>query len=118
MTTKKEIKAGSPLGQLILEKRQLRRQCRLQEEILNAEWDYVREHAGHLLWSEVKTMLHPHHHKTEKGDEGKGIAHLLGGNAHVASMAWGMAKSMLMQWLIGAGWKGMKHLFRRKVKTA
>ena len=57
-TTK--VNPKTPLGQVILEKREIRRLCQETEEKISADWQYIRSHAGRLMWSEISAVLMPH----------------------------------------------------------
>lgn len=48
-TTK--INPRSPYGRLLLEKQEVERLCKLQEQQIAAEWQYVQNNAGRLLMS-------------------------------------------------------------------
>ena len=45
-TTK--VNPKTPLGQVILEKREIRRLCQETEEKISADWQYIRSNAGRL----------------------------------------------------------------------
>lgn len=80
-TTK--VNPKTPLGQVILEKREIRRLCQETEEKISADWQYIRSHAGRLMWSEISAVLMPHRRNNGEKQGGPGFA----GNPWI-NMAW------------------------------
>ena len=70
-TTK--VNPKTPLGQVILEKREIRRLCQETEEKISADWQYIRSNAGRLMWSEISAVLMPHRRNNGEKQGGLGL---------------------------------------------
>ena len=106
-TTK--INPKTPLGQVILEKREIRRLCQETEEKISADWQYIRSHAGRLMWSEISAVLMPHRRNNGEKQGGPGFA----GNPWI-NMAWQLGKPILYRWMGEVGWQVFKSMFCRR----
>lgn len=110
MITKK-VDPQTPLGQLILEKREIRRQCQVAEAHLKEDWQFIRSHAGRLLLSELSAAIVPGRKKEEGQGGGKGFL-----NSPWVHTAWQIAKPIAYRWMGEAGWQVFKSMFRHKRK--
>ena len=99
----------TPLGQVILEKREIRRLCQETEEKISADWQYIRSHAGRLMWSEISAVLMPHRRNNGEKQGGPGFA----GNPWI-NMAWQLGKPILYRWMGEVGWQVFKSMFCRR----
>ena len=106
-TTK--INPKTPLCQVILEKREIRRLCQETEEKTSADWQYIRSHAGRLMWSEISAVFMPYRRNNGEKQGGFGLA----GNPWL-NMAWQLGKPILYRWMGEVGWQVFKSMFRRR----
>ena len=104
-----KIKPQSPLGQLILEKRELRRECQMTEVKIKEDLQYVRSHAGRLLLSELATVFMPRRKNRDENMGGGGLV-----NNPWIHLAWQIAKPIAYRWMGEVGWQVFKSMFRRK----
>lgn len=107
MTMTKKINPQSPYGQLLLEKRELKRLSGLQEEQIASGLQYVQSHAGHLLMSGITSMFF-------RGITGGGSSENEGGGKKVMVLVWHLARPFLLRWAAGAGWKLIRNMFVQK----
>lgn len=107
MTTTTKINPHSAYGQLLLEKQEMRRLSKIQEEKIAAEWQYVQNHARRFLMSGVSSVLFG-------GITGGGNSEGEGGGKKAMGVAWHLARPFLLRWAVGAGWKLIRNLFVQK----
>lgn len=98
---------GTPLERLLLEKKEVRRLCRVQEQRLSDDWLYIRNNAGHLLVSELMTTLWRTRKVNSPKSEKSGVRGL-------AAMVWKMARPFVWRWVAGVGWRVFRNMFVRK----
>lgn len=105
----RKINPQTPLGQLILEKKEIQRQCQESEIQIKEEWHYIRSHAGRLLWSELASVLMPGRKKNGEKMDGGGIM-----NNPWMHVVWQIAKPVAYRWMGEIGWQVFKSMFRKK----
>ncbi|WP_294142636.1 hypothetical protein [uncultured Sanguibacteroides sp.] len=99
----------TPLEELIAEKRELRSRLRVQEEKLNDDFSYVRQHAGSLFLSGLSLLFFPSSSEdTEKNDSSSGSYFSV--FKAVMPFVWEAAVPILIRWFI----KKVTSLFRKK----
>lgn len=101
-----KIDPRTPLGQLLIEKREVNRLCRTQEERIAEDWRYMRNNARRLLASELTSVfLRP---GRPGGGKGKGNR---SGGWELAAVAWQFARPMVFRWVAGVGWRIIRNMF-------
>lgn len=110
----KNIDPLSPLGQLLLEKREVEELCHIQEEQLTQDWYYIRSHAGHLLVSELKSLFFRIRREYSRQGVRTGGDSGIGGE--IAATAWQFLRPMVYRWAAGVGWRIVRDMFVRKPK--
>ena len=73
------------------------------------DWQYIRSHAGRLMWSEISAVLMPHRRNNGEKQGGPGFA----GNPWI-NMAWQLGKPILYRWMGEVGWQVFKSMFCRR----
>ena len=76
---------------------------------VSADWQYIRSHAGRLMWSEISAVLMPHRRNNGEKQGGPGFA----GNPWI-NMAWQLGKPILYRWMGEVGWQVFKSMFCRR----
>lgn len=110
----KNIDPLSPLGQLLIEKREVEELCHERERRLIEDWHYIRDNAGHLLFSELKSLFF--RIRREYGRKGEGTGIKPGGGGELAATAWQFLRPMVYRWAAGMGWRMVRDMFVRKPK--
>lgn len=101
-TTKSHV--PTPLDRLLAEKLQLRQQCLLQEQQLNKEWEYIRQHARPLLISGIVSFFSSHtvtdkENNEQSNTEGQSyVPDYLSIAKETWPLIWNMAKPLLINW--------------------
>lgn len=107
----KKVAPRTPLGQLILERNELRQLCLEKEQKISGEWQYIRANAGKLLLSEIAALFfprRPRQYNKQGRQEGSPAMRM------VTAMAWRMLRPLLLQWMTNMGWRMFKSMFTRR----
>lgn len=106
---KKKINPETALGQLLMEKQEIRGLCLQSETKIKGNLHYIRSHAGRLLLSEVATVFMP---RRKNGEEKMGGGGLV--NNPWIHLAWQIARPIAYRWMGEVGWQVFKSMFRKK----
>lgn len=108
----------TPLEKLISDKERIRKQCAIQEEKLNDDFNYIQNNAGKLLLSAFTAILFPNN-KSENADKTSiqavpaepiqpiGLSDYISIAKGMMPVLWDVAKPLLITW----GIKKVQHIF-------
>lgn len=96
----------TPLGRLWVEKRELRRQCRVTEKKIEDDWRYIRLNSGQLLLGGVAAFF-----RSRRGNGTDAVS----GEAHTwMYLFWQIVRPIAYRWMGEMGWQVFKSMFRKK----
>lgn len=112
----------TPLEKLTSEKKMIKELCRVQEEKLNTNVQYIQQNGGKLLLSGLISAILPNTKSSDKNESDQPSSPLsslaemaLGGASNILSpgkgilpLVWGIAQPFVLTW----GIKGFKKLLR------
>lgn len=101
----------TPLEKLISDKQRILQECRIQEQKLNEDFQYIQENAGSLLMSGISALLFPktkakstHTENSQPAVQAKTPSMALGLSDYLSvvqgllPLAWDVARPLLISW--------------------
>lgn len=120
----------TPLEKLISEKNRIKFQSHVQEDKLNANVQYLQDHAGKLILSSATSMIFPRTQNASRPGLNKtssipsqltgmalgGVSNYLSSGRGIVPLALGIARPLLITWGIKGAKKLLGNIFSKKKK--
>lgn len=120
----------SPAEQLFADKTDIKEKCRMQEKKINADFAYIRDHAGGLLLSGISSLIFPskntneksadklpagaHKHSDKSKNNRLSIFDFPAITKSILPLAWDILQPIVITWVLSKSGSFITKLFSRK----
>ena len=106
----------TPLDMLMAEQRRVRESCRVQEQKINADFKFIHDHSGRILFAGISSLFFSKRRengKNDGGEEAEGQIPMLGMMfKNISPLLWEAALPILLRWGLGR----VGNLFKKRPK--